>query len=336
MEFESAEKRVEICVKQESLAFVDLRQFDAAFWRTALAKAGAFILSKMSHQLCDAYVLSESSLFVWQDRVLLITCGDTSLVDTALEIVTAIGSEHLQSVSYQRQHEVFAHRQSRSFSHDVQCLTRVLPGEAYRMGHLDGHHQHLFVHGKLSEACAYSALHLYQIKGELSQYLRGDEQDKQAIFAQLQLDELLPEFSFDTHLFSPCGYSLNAVSQKHYLTLHITPQLPNSYLSLETNLADGNRLEMIAAHLLTLFRPSSWDVSGFDMSRCNMGSCAEPVSQSASLSQSSAQTSMKSLLDEYRRLSQSRLAVNNHVGIYTEHYRQTECEIIQPVTLLTE
>ena len=52
-----------------------------ARWREIVAASRASVLSRMSNDACDAYLLSESSLFVFERRMLMITCGQTRLVD---------------------------------------------------------------------------------------------------------------------------------------------------------------------------------------------------------------------------------------------------------------
>ena len=79
MIFEGSEKKFEIVVNN-----VDLRSLPLSFWQEMVAASQAEILSSLSNDFYDAYLLSESSLFVAQDRCIMITCGQTRLIDAAL------------------------------------------------------------------------------------------------------------------------------------------------------------------------------------------------------------------------------------------------------------
>ncbi|CAM5999451.1 unnamed protein product [Sphagnum balticum] len=52
------------------------------------------------------------------------------------------------------------------------------------------------------------------------------------------IDTLLPKGTVvDSHLFDPCGYSMNGIIEgtDRYVTIHITPEPAFSYVSFETN-----------------------------------------------------------------------------------------------------
>ncbi|MFT4974264.1 MAG: S-adenosylmethionine decarboxylase, partial [Myxococcota bacterium] len=70
----------------------DLRTRGRTYWETLVARSGATILSACSSEACEAYLLSESSLFVWSDRLTLITCGQTCLVDAVEALLDEDGA----------------------------------------------------------------------------------------------------------------------------------------------------------------------------------------------------------------------------------------------------
>lgn len=56
---------------------------------------------------------------------------------------------------------------------------------------------------------------------------------------RLGLTALLPRATIDSFLFSPCGFSSNAVQGDRYATIHVTPEVAYSYASYETNVTFG-------------------------------------------------------------------------------------------------
>ena len=61
MFFEGSEKKVEVVVGPEA---PNLRFLGRDYWSRIVAEANAAIISVISNEVCDAYLLSESSLFV--------------------------------------------------------------------------------------------------------------------------------------------------------------------------------------------------------------------------------------------------------------------------------
>ncbi|KPM03074.1 S-adenosylmethionine decarboxylase proenzyme-like protein [Sarcoptes scabiei] len=49
------------------------------------------------------------------------------------------------------------------------------------------------------------------------------------------IDTIIPGMMIDDHLFTPCGYSMNGLLEKYYMTIHVTPEQNFSFVSIETN-----------------------------------------------------------------------------------------------------
>lgn len=260
--FEGAEKKLEIRLM---LNAAPLRQRGLAFWTTLVACANAEILSKISNRDCDAYLLSESSLFVWDHKILLLTCGNSTLIEAACHFINCLGGEHITALCYQRKNEYQAQLQSTTFADDIALLRRLIAGQAFRVGHLDAHHHYVFcaVSDTNSQLETRLELMMYHIQGELAEYLNDPAQTEQGIAHRLKLTQLFPEFQLDMHCFKPTGFSLNAIQGRYYFTLHITPsagQGDNSYVSFETNLNLATYPYPVVAQLIRLFAPTSWDL----------------------------------------------------------------------------
>lgn len=262
MFFEGSEKKVEviICARAGSL-----RKLGRDFWSGIVTRADAEILDILSNDHCDAYLLSESSLFVWHDRFLMLTCGTTTLADAFLHFLDHFNDKDILYASFQRKNEYLSHLQKTSFEQDLARIGERLEGSAFRLGKLDSHHHYIFHLNRPYEVQpgdVTNELLMYHIKGDSADYLRSPDQTIKGVRRLLQLEKNLPSFALSDWLFEPFGYSLNALRGDRYATLHITPQEDSSYVSFETNLDLHN--SCLINVLLTALNPGSWDLINFN------------------------------------------------------------------------
>lgn len=93
--FEGSEKRIEICFSSASTAPANgLRSLPREQLDELMTLAACCIVSNRSNEHLDAYVLSESSLFVYPAKWVLKTCGTTRLLNAVprlLELAASIG-----------------------------------------------------------------------------------------------------------------------------------------------------------------------------------------------------------------------------------------------------
>ncbi len=78
--FEGPEKGLEIDFAPDWGPARGLREITRAQWDGILTEAACTILATLSNDRLDSYVLSESSLFVYPLKMLLKTCGTTTLL----------------------------------------------------------------------------------------------------------------------------------------------------------------------------------------------------------------------------------------------------------------
>lgn len=270
MFFEGSEKKVELVMSNDS---VSLRHLGKDFWANIVAQCDAEILSSISNEKCDAYLLSESSLFVWDHHFLMLTCGTTTLVNSLNAFLDYVESsnkgqlDQIQSIIFQRKNEYQSHLQKTSFEQDIIKLEQRLSGVAFQLGNLDSHHNYIYHLDKPytpAQTDKTFELLMYHIDGEAADYLRTERQCAIKIKHLLNLEELLPDFEINDYVFEPFGYSMNAIKDDKYATMHITPQENSSYVSFETNL-DINEHEMnIFAHLVQQLNPCSFDIICFN------------------------------------------------------------------------
>ncbi|MFP8968371.1 adenosylmethionine decarboxylase [Pokkaliibacter sp. CJK22405] len=266
MFFEGSEKKVEIAVRPGSRS---LRELGEEYWAEIVAQSNATILSRVTNEECDAYLLSESSLFVWDDRFLMLTCGTTTLVNAILQFLGTYGQDNVSMIVFQRKNEYQSHLQHTCFEQDIVALDKIVTGKAYRLGHLDAHHNyvyHLDAPFTPPEDDKTGELLMYHISGPVAEYLRSEGQTREGIRERLQIDALLPGFAIDDFVFEPYGYSLNAIRGGDYATFHITPQENSSYVSFETNLTTDGENANLFNQILQIFCPKSFDVISFNSS----------------------------------------------------------------------
>ena len=96
--FEGSEKRIEI-----DFSWVDgvksgagLRSLSREVLDLLMEDAACTIVSSRSNAHFDAYVLSESSLFVYPTKYVLKTCGTTKLLSSVPRLLTAVAEIGMQ------------------------------------------------------------------------------------------------------------------------------------------------------------------------------------------------------------------------------------------------
>ena len=262
MFFEGSEKKVEMVVSG-----VDLRDLGRSYWSDVVRQCQGEILSQMSNDDLDAYLLSESSLFVWTHRMVMITCGETVLLHSVLKLIKDLGIDHIESLIFQRKNEYDHSRQKSSFVEDVKRIRETVEGQAYRFGHLDGHHHFVFnmnkpYRSKTEDRTA--ELLMYHINGKASDTFLHENQDREKMRNILNVNAL-EGFMVDDYLFKPCGYSLNAIKGDKYVTIHVTPYGDFSYVSYETTLDVAGEYAPLLPKLVSSLSPESFDLVTFDV-----------------------------------------------------------------------
>ena len=261
MFFEGSVKKAEVIAHANNFSLIT--DVSDNFWHQMVSCADAQVLSTVSNKQCKAFLLSESSLFVWNDRFIVLTCGVTHLINAVEFFVSNIDIKHIKHVFYQRKNEYFSHKQPSCFGEDIKLLSRKVSGSAYRFGEIDGHHNFIFHQNtnlKPTEQDKTYELLAYQISQSASDKLTNSNLTSNSIREFLQIDKLIPDFIVDDHVFSPYGYSLNAIKDKQYLTIHVTPQAESSYVSFESNID----LISLAPTILSILKPASFDLLTFN------------------------------------------------------------------------
>ena len=261
MFFEGPEKKLELALAPGQPS---LRARGLDYWKMVVSKARAQILSSISNESLDAHLLSESSLFVADNWLTMITCGRTDLVAAVLQLSADIGHDKFQYMIYERKNAHFQEYQPSNFFDDARRLAEAMPGKSFRFGDGDDHHVFLFHLDKPYQPAAEDLTLEILMHGVDPQaakvFMSGPQRKKEFIKDKSGVWTIFgPGFQVDDHLFEPMGYSLNAIRDAKYYTIHVTPQKIGSYVSFETNCVEGDGNETVT-RVLDLFKPQSCDV----------------------------------------------------------------------------
>ena len=263
MFFEGSEKKVEIIFNKQCQPLRVKREF----WKQVVAEAQADILSTINGPMCDAYLLSESSLFVYDHAVIMITCGQTSLIHAVMTILDMVSPENVEFLAYERKNELYPDLQSSSFEDDANILKEVLPGKILTFGEEGGNQLKLF-HLLRNFNPVLKDVTLELLMHDLDERILGYFQKANNTIENIRdytgLKGLIPGFQSDDYLFDPCGYSMNAVKKHAYYTIHVTPEANHSFASFETNYHFKNNLNDVIKKVLNVFQPAHFMVVLFE------------------------------------------------------------------------
>ncbi|XP_050347586.1 S-adenosylmethionine decarboxylase proenzyme [Nymphalis io] len=287
--FEGVEKLIEIWFTPVKHA--DLRKITRQQWENVLKIVRCEIISFTQSEQVDAYVLSESSMFVSRRRWILKTCGKT----TPLRCVRAVlqlaqetaGHSRVQNVFYSRREFARPTAQLKphdNFDSEVELLDSFFgDGRAYIMG---PEKDCWYLYTLLPLEGTVDALEKEQQNVGIGCESLEPDQTIEILMSDLDpavmdiftraasanaaeatrasgIDKLIPGMVIDDYLFDPCGYSMNGVAKDGcYMTIHITPEPQCSYVSFESNVSAAS-YDALLARVLAAFRPNKFIVTVF-------------------------------------------------------------------------
>jgi len=268
--FEGPEKRLEIDFKHNGSAH-GLRDITQSTWQEMLDHAKCTIISHTQNEYFDAYVLSESSLFVYPYKLMVKTCGTTTLLailPKLLEIAQTCDLS-VEFVMFSRKNYLFPHLQKNlhnCWNNEVDYLNTIFDGNSYIVGPMSSDHWYLYLADYSDNSRVISPEKTLEIMmhkldaGVAAQFYRREETSDKDKFPGVQ--ELIEDSETDEFNFSPCGYSMNGLIRNAYSTIHVTPEAICSYASFETNISLPCYTKLITA-VLGLFKPGSFTVTFF-------------------------------------------------------------------------
>ncbi|EQL00993.1 hypothetical protein G6O67_006705 [Ophiocordyceps sinensis] len=172
--FEGPEKLLEVWFAPSAAALPasaapsGLKSVPAETWVGMLDMVNCKILSVLESEAVDAYLLSESSMFVFPHKLILKTCGTTTLLlglqrmlhiaaaNAGFPFRNAVSVDHVRAaaipyrVFYSRKNFLFPDKQRgphRSWKQEVKYLDDMIEGggSAYMVGRMNGDHWYLYI-----------------------------------------------------------------------------------------------------------------------------------------------------------------------------------------------
>lgn len=282
--FEGYEKRLELNFFEPSI-FADpsglgLRALSRSQIDEILKPAECTIVSSLSNDHLDSYVLSESSLFVYPYKIIIKTCGTTKLllaIPAILDLANSL-SLSVKSVMYTRGSFICPGAQSfphRSFTEEVGVLDKYFGnlgcgGRAYVMGSSDNT-QKWHVYSASAEKSADYGDPGYTLemcmtsldKEKASVFFRENGRTASVMTEASGIRKILPESEICDFDFDPCGYSMNSIEGGAISTIHVTPEDGFSYASFEAVGYDLNVLGLgkLLERVLACFEPAEFSMA---------------------------------------------------------------------------
>lgn len=300
--FEGFEKRLEVEFFAPSM-FNDpegrgLRALTRAELDEMLDAAQCTIVSELSNEHLDSYVLSESSLFVYPYKFVLKTCGTTKLL-LSIPLILRYASKlslSVKNVKYTRGTFIFSGIQPfphRSFGEEVSYLEKYFGklgsgGKAYVMGDSGkSYNWHVYcasAEDASSEGNVPPIFTLEMCMTELdhkqaSVFYKDTSNSAEEITLNSGISDILPDSQICDFQFDPCGYSMNALEKSAISTIHVTPEDGFSYASFEAMGYDPKNcdLEGLVERVLSCFMPMVFSISVHASVDNGLSSWTKPV-----------------------------------------------------------
>lgn len=272
--FEGPEKTLEVCFAPGIGS--GCRALKPAWIDEILGEARCSILSKVYNDYVDAYVLSESSLFVYNFKWVIKTCGRTTLLRCLSKLLefTSQLEMRLEWVGYSRKNYVFPDEQPSphtSFHEELNYLKShqgaAFDGSGYVLGPVTGDHWFVYVADRCerpTETATERTMNvmMFDLADDVRRafYLGDGESEDDPATAKAMtkrsgLTNIVGDHSLvDARAFKPCGYSMNSLVYGSYYTVHVTPEPDCSYASFETNTPLQSYTSLLK-NVITVFKP---------------------------------------------------------------------------------
>ncbi|KAG2483528.1 hypothetical protein HYH03_017635 [Edaphochlamys debaryana] len=285
--FEGSEKRIEVDFRLGANAPSNgLRAIPRETLDELMTLARCCIVSSRSNEQLDAYVLSESSLFVYPTKWILKTCGTTRLLNSVprlLEVARELGMEP-RRCKYDRASFLFPENQPfpyTAFEHEVGFLDQHFGamcangGTAFVLGEpYQGLQWHVYLADDMAPLeKSFKPTYNFEIcmtelgnEAALQFFREGNPKfiSPERTTQDTGIAALKPRAIIDDYVFEPCGYSMNGIDGTGLITIHVTPEAHQSYASVEFSGFGEDLVEPVHEVLdkvVKIFRPGKVSVT---------------------------------------------------------------------------
>ncbi|OMO53785.1 S-adenosylmethionine decarboxylase [Corchorus capsularis] len=294
--FEGFEKRLELHFFGDDPVVnnmeMGLRLLDFESLEKVLHAVQCTVVSAVGNHFFDAYVLSESSLFVYPTKIIIKTCGTTQLLKSIRPLIhfannlglTLCGCRYTRGSFIFPKAQPFPHTH---FKEEVIYIEEQIPNNlCYRKASvmpskLPSYSWHVFtasdqtymprfalkspdvnftVEVCMTELDRNLARKFFKKAGDSK---TGDSAGKD-MTALTGVDNINPGAIICDFAFDPCGYSMNGIDGDRYSTIHVTPEDGYSYASFEcvgSIYDDADDIVGVLKRAVQVFRPATLTVS---------------------------------------------------------------------------
>ncbi|XP_051173418.1 S-adenosylmethionine decarboxylase proenzyme [Leptopilina boulardi] len=293
--FEGAEKLLEIWfISSDIKNNRDLRHIPRHKWESLLKTVRCEIISFCRNDQIDAYVLSESSMFISKRRIILKTCGTTTplqCLEPLLNLAQSVaGFDEVENIFYSHKNYKRPELQTsphQAFEEEVALLDTFFPdGEAYCLGSNDADCWYLYTLSREKstiideEPDQTLEILMTHLDAEVMAIFKRSACSSASLATEKSgISQLIPHMIFDDFLFEPCGYSMNGITKSgSYMTIHITPEPEFSYVSFESDVSEVSYKEIIN-RVLNTFKPGKFMVTIFANKESVSANCPQELKQ---------------------------------------------------------
>ena len=230
--FEGAEKRLSIITSN------DLSLITEEEWINSLTRTECGVLDIIDNEHYKFFLLSESSFIVGKNFMMIKTCGKTKpllILDNLKDIsYNSLMYSHYEFMRSELQPEPYS-----NINNELNYLRKITKSNTTDFNKLGK--WYYYNYSKEENSNIFS--NFYEM---ISRQFEWKSQDGLLNI----IHNTFPNALISDKCFDPCGYSLNLLQGKTYLTIHVTPQSSCSYLSVESNFTESMQLfEGIAKEL---------------------------------------------------------------------------------------
>lgn len=291
--FEGAEKRLEVdfcpIVLDAAADPAGLRALSRDHLDEICRLAECTIVSSRTNAAFDAYVLSESSMFVFPRKFVIKTCGTTKLLQCAERLLVLAKSVGLQVLRTKFSRCSYKYPEVQPAPHaswDQECALlqhtfglQLGRGKAHILGESasGGLQWHVWVAQRprpeafppaaaplaprLTLEVCMTALAPARAAIFAKDVAAGGSATSKACTLNSGIRALLPRSEIDDFLFDPCGYSMNALEGQGFANSHVTPEAEFSYASLEVCGYKDMDVKELTEQIAAAFRPGEMVVA---------------------------------------------------------------------------